>query len=175
MFGRQTFRSGVAAVEFAIVAPLFFLLTLGLVEAGRMVMLQHALTNAAREGCRVAGLASSVDTAAVDSHVRAYLYSVVGRTALDATKVRINAPDTLRDVPSGTDMVVSVELGYADATWLPLQLLGLDPPISAEARHKRECAQPGVMTCETADEFCGPVVTFGAAVSRLWKPPSCYR
>ena len=131
-------RHGAAAVEFAIVAPIFFLLALGLIEIGRMVMLQHSMTNAAREGCRVAGLASSIDATVVDTHVREYLYSVVGSNALDATKVRITGPETLTDVASGTDLVVAVELNYADATWLPLGLLGLNPTIAAEARRKRE-------------------------------------
>lgn len=138
MSGRNRLRRGAAAVEFAIVAPVFFLLALGLVEVGRMVMLQHALTNAAREGCRAAGLASSIDPAIIDTHVRAYLHSVVGDTALDATKVRVTAPETLTDVPSGTDLIVGVELGYADATWLPLHLLRLNPTLTAEARRKRE-------------------------------------
>ena len=131
-------RHGAAAVEFAIVAPVFFLLALGLIEIGRMVMLQHSMTNAAREGCRVAGLASSIDATVVDSHVRDYLQSVVGSSALDATKVRVTGPETLTGIESGTDLVVAVELNYADATWLPLGTLGLNPTIRAEARRKRE-------------------------------------
>ncbi len=138
MSGRKRIRHGVAAVEFAIVAPVFFLLALGLIEVGRMMMLQQALTNAAREGCRVAGLASSIDAATIDTRVRDYLQSVVGTTALDATKVRITAPETLTDVSSGTDLIVAVELNYADATWLPFGVLGLNPAITAEARRKRE-------------------------------------
>ena len=132
MSGHKRIRRGVAAVEFAIVAPVFFFLVLGLVEIGRMVMLQQALTNAAREGCRTAGLASSIDAATIDTRVRDYLQSVVGTTAFDVTKVRITAPATLTNVPSGTDLIVAVELNYADATWLPLGLLGLNPTIAAE-------------------------------------------
>jgi Flp pilus assembly protein TadG len=131
-------RRGAAAVEFAIVAPVFFLLALGLVEIGRMVMLQQSLTNAAREGCRVAGLASSIDSRLIETRVRGYLQSVVGATATDAAKVRITAPATLANVPSETDLVVAVQLTYADATWLPLNLVGLNPTIAAEVRRKRE-------------------------------------
>jgi len=138
MSKRNRLRSGVAAVEFAIVAPVFFLLALGLIEAGRMVMLQHALTNAAREGCRAAGLASTLDTERVDQAVREYLYSVVGTTALDVTKVRVTAPASLADVPSGIDLAVGVELSYAAVTWLPLNPLHLTPTLRAEARRKRE-------------------------------------
>ena len=49
-------RFGAAAVEFAIVAPLFFLLVFGMVEFGRMVMIQQVLTNGSREGARKAVL-----------------------------------------------------------------------------------------------------------------------
>ena len=45
-------RRGAAVVEFAIVAPLFFLLIFGMIEYGRMVMVQQVITNASREGAR---------------------------------------------------------------------------------------------------------------------------
>ncbi len=40
-------------VEFAIVAPIFFLLIFGMIEFGRVVMVQQLLTNASREGARL--------------------------------------------------------------------------------------------------------------------------
>ncbi len=43
-------RRGTAAVEFALVAPVFFLLVFGMIEYGRMVMVQQVITNASREG-----------------------------------------------------------------------------------------------------------------------------
>ena len=43
-------------MEFAVVAPIFFLLILGMVEFGRMMMVQQVLTNASREGARIAVL-----------------------------------------------------------------------------------------------------------------------
>ena len=50
-------KRGAAVVEFAIVAPLFILLVFGMIEFGRMVMVQQVLTNASREGARLAVLA----------------------------------------------------------------------------------------------------------------------
>src|SRR5947209_283568 len=52
-------RWGAAAVEFAIVAPLLVSLVLGLIEFGRVLMVEQILTNAAREGCRTAVLDGS--------------------------------------------------------------------------------------------------------------------
>lgn len=47
-------RDGQALVEFAIVAPLLFILILGIVEAGRLVFYYHSLNNGTREGARYA-------------------------------------------------------------------------------------------------------------------------
>ena len=54
---RKQNRLGATAVEFAVVAPVFFALVLGLVEFGRMTMVKQALSDAACIGCRTASLA----------------------------------------------------------------------------------------------------------------------
>lgn len=48
----RTRRTGTAAVELALVAPVLCLAILGMIEIGRAVQVQAALTNAVREGCR---------------------------------------------------------------------------------------------------------------------------
>src|SRR5829696_4575017 len=45
---------GQALVEFAFVAPLLFLLIIGIIEIGRLVFFYHLVNNAAREGARYA-------------------------------------------------------------------------------------------------------------------------
>lgn len=45
---------GQALVEFALVAPLFFLLLFGIVEAGRFIFYYEVLNNATRDGARYA-------------------------------------------------------------------------------------------------------------------------
>ena len=45
-------RTGAAAVEFAIVLPIFLILIFGIVEFGRAMMAMQVITNAAREGAR---------------------------------------------------------------------------------------------------------------------------
>src|SRR5687768_2436293 len=61
-------RRATAAVEFAIVAPVFLLLVFGMIEYGRMVMVQQIITNASREGARTAVL-DGATTAGVQSAV----------------------------------------------------------------------------------------------------------
>lgn len=51
---RQDRPSGQALVEFALIAPLFFLLLFSLIEFGRAVYTIQMLNNAAREGARYA-------------------------------------------------------------------------------------------------------------------------
>ena len=131
-------RKGATAVEVALVAPVFFVVVFGLIENGRMLMLQHALTNAAREGCRTAGLASNVDASKVETSVREHLTPSLGNIAWDTAKVRITMPGSLTDVPSTSDLSVAVQMDYVDASWLPMGFLGVNPVLEAEARRKRE-------------------------------------
>ncbi len=46
-------RKGAAAVEFALVLPLFVLIFLGMLELGRGLHVQQVITQAAREGARL--------------------------------------------------------------------------------------------------------------------------
>ena len=82
-------RRGAAAVEFAIVAPVFFLLVFGMIEYGRMVMVQQVLTNASREGARVGVLdppTGQMSLPIVTSTVNNYLTSA-GITGATITTV----------------------------------------------------------------------------------------
>ena len=65
-------RRGAAAVEFAIVAPVFLIMIFGLIEFGRLVMVQQVITNASREGARN-GILDGATTSNVQSIVGNYL------------------------------------------------------------------------------------------------------
>jgi hypothetical protein len=53
LFGRDRSR-GQSLVEFALVAPMLFVLILGTIEAGRFILYYEVLNNATREGARYA-------------------------------------------------------------------------------------------------------------------------
>lgn len=55
-------RQGMAIVEMALVLPLFMLLVLGIVEFGRAMMVSNLITDAAREGARLAASADSTNS-----------------------------------------------------------------------------------------------------------------
>lgn len=59
--GRDTQSRGVAAVEMAVVAPVLVALLLGILEFGWVMSANQTLTNAAREGARLASLDGVTD------------------------------------------------------------------------------------------------------------------
>lgn len=57
--------SGQGLVEFALVAPIFFLMLLGVMEMGRLLWMNHELTNGTREAARFAMVHGSEASACV--------------------------------------------------------------------------------------------------------------
>src|SRR5262245_37299138 len=112
---RKVARSGVTSVEFALVAPVFFLLALGLIELGRMIMMQQALTTAAREGCSTSVMANTSSSSDVEAAVRNYLRSVTAK-ANNPGKVRVTTPSGLANCASGTNLTVAVEVDFRDVS-----------------------------------------------------------
>ncbi len=58
---REGSNRGVAAVEFALILPIFLLLLMGIVEFGRYFFVQHTLQFATREGVRLALVGKTLD------------------------------------------------------------------------------------------------------------------
>jgi len=106
-------RRGVAAVEFAVVAPLFFLLILGMIEFGRMIMVQQVITNGSREGARIAVLDGST-TSEVTSAVEEYLRN----SAVSGATVTVT-PDPPSSAGYGEPVTVTVSVAFNQVSWLP--------------------------------------------------------
>jgi Flp pilus assembly protein TadG len=110
-------RRGAATVEFAIVAPLLFLLVLGMVEFGRMMMVQQILTNGAREGARKAVLPG-----ATDATTFATIDTYMGNAGIQGHTRQVS-PDP-GAAAAGTPINVTVSVPYKDITWLHVEALG---------------------------------------------------
>lgn len=119
-------RRGVAAVEFAVIAPLFFMLLFGMIEFGRMIMVQQLLTQASREGARQAVL-DGATSAQVEQAVEEYLASVsIPGTAASiaayagkpADKAGTGTPD-VSGAARGQAVTVEISIPYREASWLP--------------------------------------------------------
>lgn len=105
-------RRGAAAVEFAILAPLLFLILLGIVEVGRMLMVQQVLTNGAREGARKAILPGATD-AEVVSTIDNYMSS----TGIQGCTRQVSP--SVATARGGDPITVTVTVPYNNVTWLP--------------------------------------------------------
>ena len=106
-------RRGAAAIEFAVVAPVFFLLVLSLIEFGRMMMVQQVITNASRRGARLAAI-EGMNSANVISEVEDFLAD----SSVSCAWVTVS-PNSLSDAGRGDSVSVSVVVGLDDVTWLP--------------------------------------------------------
>lgn len=112
-------RRGAAAVEFAVVAPVFFLLIFGIIDIGRGMMTSSLLTNAARAGCRVAVIDGKSDSdvkAAVDATVKGQGMST------PTTSVKVNGKTANASTAVSRDLItVSVSVPVNEVSWLPTQ------------------------------------------------------
>jgi Flp pilus assembly protein TadG len=128
-------RRATAAVEFALVAPVFMLLVLGMIEYGRMCMVQQVITNASREGARVAVLDGST-VADAQTTVNDYLAagSITGATVTVA-------PNPLSDAEFGDPVTVTVSIPFSQVSWLPSPMYLGATTLSANTVMRREAAQ----------------------------------
>jgi Flp pilus assembly protein TadG len=106
-------RRGAAAVEFAVVSPLLVMLLLGVIEFGRMSMVQQAITTAAREGAREAIVDGSTE-----SQVRSTVNSYLAAGGIRGATVTLT-PDLGGTVHHGEAVSVSVSIPFAQVSWLP--------------------------------------------------------
>jgi Flp pilus assembly protein TadG len=130
-------RRAAAAVEFAVVAPVFFLLIFGMIEYGRMVMVQQVITNASREGARLAVL-DGATYAEVDARVDEYLVSASIDTASAVLTVAPNPPT---NAAFGDPITVTVSIPFAEVSWLPSPMYLGGKTLSATTVMRRESVQ----------------------------------
>lgn len=95
------------------VAPLLFLLVLGMIEFGRMLMVQQIVTNAAREGARKAVLPGATESQVKDT-IDTYLTNsgIKGHSRKVTPNPRAASPNS--------PITVSVSVPYEKVSWLPI-------------------------------------------------------
>jgi hypothetical protein len=138
-------RPGVAAVEFAFLAPVLLILLVGLWQVGRIVQVKQLMDNAAREGTRLAsqsqivapvGGYTQVHTSTgipnVQDKIREYLFAagVVDATTVNdaAVKFQFLDGDLTRTDPyqglKGERFQITVTLPLQDVNWTPFDVSG---------------------------------------------------
>lgn len=105
-------RRGASAVEFAIVAPLFFMLVFGCIEFGRALMVQQILTNASRVGAREA-----ITLNATASEVVTTATNYAASTSVSGVTVAVS-PDPAA-AQAGDMVSVTVSVPFNNVSWVP--------------------------------------------------------
>jgi Flp pilus assembly protein TadG len=107
-------QRGAALLETAITLPLVLLVAVAIFEFGRAYQTWQVLTNAAREGARIAVITGTTDQQVTDA-VRSYMTN--GRlTAAASAGVAIN-----RNTPMGANTASSITINY------PFSFIVLNP------------------------------------------------
>lgn len=129
-------RRGAAVVEFAVVVPIFVLFVFGLIEYGRMVMVQQILTNASREAARVAVLEGSTERDVIDAAVT---YCAASRITIADDDVDVPLDPATAD--DGDPVTVTVGVAFRDVSWLPSPMYLGAAQLSATSVMRKESVQ----------------------------------
>ena len=121
VLGFRRDRGGAGAVEFALVAPVFLAILLGIVAYGSMTALGHGLQQLAGEAARasLAGITDAERAAIAQAYVSTNLgrYGVLERARLQVTAIGSAAPENTFEVALTYDLR---DLSAARlAPWLP--------------------------------------------------------
>jgi Flp pilus assembly protein TadG len=134
-------RQGVAAVEFAALAPFIVMLLVGMWEGGRLIEVQQVLNNAAREGARQAA-AGQLDATGVGTIVTNYLGAAGLPTGNVTVAVQNNGfpgnpspPDNNPQNATQLDQLqLTVTMPLSDVRWIALYLVtNANTVLSAQA------------------------------------------
>lgn len=128
-------RPGAATVEFAIVAPLFIMLVFGMIEYGRMVMVQQLITSAGREGARM-GVLEGVTVDQVTTTVTNYLEE----SSVNGATVTVS-PSPLGSARYGEPVTVKVSVPFDSVSWLPSPMYLGGKTLKSVAIMRRETPQ----------------------------------
>ena len=116
-------------------APLFVLLVFGMIEYGRMVMVQQVLTNASREGARRAVL-----DGVSDSEVRAMVGDYLTNVSVNGATVTVETNPPVAPDHAGS-RTVAVSVPFSQVSWLPAPMYLGSYTIRAQTTMRRETIQ----------------------------------
>ncbi|MGI9518589.1 MAG: TadE/TadG family type IV pilus assembly protein [Pirellulaceae bacterium] len=122
-------RGGAAVVEAAIILPLLVLIAIGGIDVGQYINLSQTVTNASREGARLASRDSHESVADVEAGVLHLIQDafehVSESTIANATTIVVRGADgtvvpngDLTLVESGDPLSVEVTLDYSAFRWI---------------------------------------------------------
>lgn len=123
---RSDERSGAATVEMAVVLPVFVTIMLGMIEFGRALMVGQLVTNAAREGARLAVINGTVNND-VSTQVKTFLQGAANVAQADVTvNITISnaaAGGQLNATTTGDLVTVTVSIPFSKVSYLTPKFL----------------------------------------------------
>ena len=119
-------------IEFAIVAPLMILFTLGIIEMGRMTMVKQVLTNISHEGARMATLPDATNTT-----VETQIEHLLTGSKIPGATVTLN-PSSISSAPSGSLVTVTIAVTAENVSWLNTPLFMGGKSLTASTSMRRE-------------------------------------
>lgn len=130
-------QRGVAAVEFALIASVFFTLLLGIMEMGRVLFYWNSAAEATRLGARIAVVCDSTSAATIKAKMQTML------SILPTDKISIDYQPVGCTVNTCESVTVSILSGVSVATYIPYVPLSLSLP-SFSTSLPRESMQPAI-------------------------------
>jgi len=112
---------GAAAVEFALVLPVFLAFVFGIVEAGRLMEAQHAVTAAARAGAREAALSGATTASTTAAALGALGGAGISTVGISPTMT----PSDPSTAAPDTSVSVTVTVPYSSVTWVGMYFRGV--------------------------------------------------
>jgi Flp pilus assembly protein TadG len=133
-------RRGAATVEMAVVLPVFVTIMLGMIEFGRALMVGQLVTNAAREGARLAVINGTVNTD-VSTQVKTFLQGAANVAQADVTvNITISnaaAGGQLTGATTGDMVTVAVSIPFSKVSYLtPSYLANVNLSGTSAMRHE---------------------------------------
>jgi Flp pilus assembly protein TadG len=128
---RRNLRRGAAVTEFAIIAPLFFMLIIGFIEFGRALMVQQVLINASRVGARQA-ITTGATTGEVETAVEEYAAGVA------VPGVDVSVSPNPATATAGTAIVVTTSVDFANVSWMPAPWFLGGKTLTANSQMRKE-------------------------------------
>ncbi len=112
-------------MEFGLVAPILFLVIVGIVDFGRMMWLSNTVEHAATEGARYAAVrGSNKPTVATKQEIEDFARARITLIPTGEMTVNVSWTPTGNNNPGST---VTVQVTYNDFEYLLVGFLGFDP------------------------------------------------
>ncbi len=124
-------RIGASAVEFAVVAPVFFLFLLGIVDVSRLIMAQTVLINASREASRVAIVQGSTSAEIEETAVKFAEAGLVNGVTVDVSVTQSTVSDN-------EFVTVTLSVPFSQVSWSGMLLGFGDHHVTGATTMRRE-------------------------------------